>query len=387
MRARWSCTTRSRSIVCAAGSYASVFTPYARVTSAPSTGALTSTVGRPRQVARAAASRAVNRPVDSSTTSTPRSRPRAAPPARARPAPGCGGRRRRACPRRPRPGRPNAAECGVVREQVRERVGGGQVVDGDDLEVVAAPCEQGAERVAADAAESVDGDASHVEFLSFRAPCSRAGRHGSSGGNASVRKDLATTAATARSVLERPPVLARRRAEDPLEVRPQVRAGAEARPSAAPARCRGPTAPAVPGPGRRAPAAPTASACTRCPPRTGARTCAPTPWRSVRAPRASAARRGAGAPTPGCPRTRPRAARARCAARTAPGRRCGTGPLTSRRADVVRQRHAVVAAARCAGTGRSRTRRQPTVSTRPASTNSTFSSTSTSGYRSRSTRV
>ena len=48
----------------------------------------------------------------------------------------------------------------VVGEQPGEGGGLGEVVDGDDLEVAVA-LEQCAQHVASDAAESVDGDASH----------------------------------------------------------------------------------------------------------------------------------------------------------------------------------------------------------------------------------
>lgn len=60
-------------MACVAGSYAPVFTPYARVTSAPAEGALTSTrLAHARRCARAASAE-VKRPVASSTISTPRS--------------------------------------------------------------------------------------------------------------------------------------------------------------------------------------------------------------------------------------------------------------------------------------------------------------------------
>jgi hypothetical protein len=49
---------------------------------------------------------------------------------------------------------------GVEGEQPGERGGLGEVVDGDDLQVAAA-LQQGAQHIASDAAESVDGDASH----------------------------------------------------------------------------------------------------------------------------------------------------------------------------------------------------------------------------------
>ncbi len=57
-------------IVCAAGSYASVLTPYASVTSAPSDGALTSTLRAPASRWARAALAAVKRPVASRTMST-----------------------------------------------------------------------------------------------------------------------------------------------------------------------------------------------------------------------------------------------------------------------------------------------------------------------------
>ena len=76
------------------------------------------------------------------------------------------------------------------------------------------------------------------------------------------------------------PVLARRGAEDALEVQPQVRAGAEADVGRRSARRRAPSARAARGPGRCGRASPTASACTRCPRRSAARTCAATPPRA-----------------------------------------------------------------------------------------------------------
>ncbi len=62
-----------------------------------------------------------------------------------------------------------AAERAVEAEQVGERVDGGEVVDRDHLQLAAA-LHQGAQAVAADAAEPVDGDAGHGGLpLRFRA--------------------------------------------------------------------------------------------------------------------------------------------------------------------------------------------------------------------------
>ena len=56
-----------------------------------------------------------------------------------------------------------AAEHGVVAEQVTERLRVGQVVDGDDVDVLTA-LTKCSEEVAADAAEAVDPDADgHLE--------------------------------------------------------------------------------------------------------------------------------------------------------------------------------------------------------------------------------
>lgn len=176
-------------IVCTAGSYASLLTPYARVTSAPSDGALTSTFFAPASRWARAALAEVKRPVASRTRSTPSSAHGS-----------CAGSRSAVTvihaavddegvpfdgDRAPEP------SCRAVEgEQPGERGGLRQVVDGDDLEVAVA-LQQGAQHIAADAAESVDGDASH-EWCPFRSPPgSRAARGADSGGIATLQKDAA----------------------------------------------------------------------------------------------------------------------------------------------------------------------------------------------------
>ena len=55
-------------------------------------------------------------------------------------------------------GAAEAAVDGVVLEEVSERLGVGEIVDRDDVEVGAAALEDGAEHEAADAAEPVDAN-------------------------------------------------------------------------------------------------------------------------------------------------------------------------------------------------------------------------------------
>ena len=88
-------------------------------------------------------------------------------------------------------GRPSRPAELSKREQLGEGLRVGEVVDGDDLEVGVA-LEQGAKHIASDAAESVDGDASH-EGDSFRSGIpSPADGCRDSGRDDSVRKDHAT---------------------------------------------------------------------------------------------------------------------------------------------------------------------------------------------------
>ena len=147
-------------ITCAAGSYASVFTPYARVTSAPSAGALTSTFLAPGVEVgtgggcRGEAARRLEHEVDLEL------RPRQVRGV------ALGEHLDAAAVDHERvpvdlDGAAEPAGGAVEAEQLRERLRVGEVVHGDDLEVGVA-LEQGAEHVAADAAESVDGDASHA---------------------------------------------------------------------------------------------------------------------------------------------------------------------------------------------------------------------------------
>jgi hypothetical protein len=154
-------------IVCTAGSYASVLTPNASVTSAPSDGALTSTffarrvevgaggLGRgeaaggfqddvdaefgPRQLRRFALGQHLD-PTAVDDEDVPVDGHRA----------------------------PEPAGRAVEGEQPGEGGGLGQVVDGDDLEGAVA-LQQCAQHIASDAAESVDGDASH-EWCPFPSP-------------------------------------------------------------------------------------------------------------------------------------------------------------------------------------------------------------------------
>ena len=117
---------------------------------------------------------------------------------------------------------------------------------------------------------------------------------------------------------------------------------------------------AVRGPGRCGRASPTASACSRCPRRSAARTCAARPRRA-----APGHVEGEGLAEPvqrplaGGGEHARRAARARCAARTAPGRRCGRGPRPGGGPrGWTRPRRGRRAG--CAGTGRCPRRRRPT---------------------------